>query len=131
MVTASMGHLERTGTLISKSDDRMIVRVASGTEYTADSVRRPEWGAYCPHGLKISEAVPAEHTCKSTGKRPDGFLPGYGMLNPVSCPGCFPEMRYVEPWPCAFTVCSRASFEEEMERQEEAYYEEMRQSYYG
>lgn len=129
MVTASIGHLERTGSLISKGDGRIVIRVSSGTEYEADSVRDPEWGAYCPHGLKISEAVPAEHTCGNLNKRSDGFLPGYGMLSPVACSGCFPEERYVEPWPCVFTKCSRASFEESMKEEEEAYYEEMRQSY--
>lgn len=131
MVTASIGHLERTGSLISKSDGRMVVRVSSGTEYEADAVRRPDWGIYCPHGVQISEAVPAEHTCGNPDRRSDGFLPGYGMLNPVTCSGCFPEGRYVEPWPCAFMECSRASFEKSMREEEEAYYEEMRQSYYG
>jgi hypothetical protein len=97
-------------------------------------IRRPDldkWGVYCPHGKKIVEAIPAEHTC---GGKPQP-IPRVGPFEAEPereyCKACYPEGRKVLPWACEKTGCDEAAYDREMQEEIDRYYEEMRQSYYG
>lgn len=122
MVTVRSDGRNVTGTLDRKSGQQAGVRTHDGCTHEAPLVtaRRPEWGAYCPHGTKLVEAVPAEHTCE-------------GRIGPSSdgCRGCWPDGRKILPWPCGKDGCTEADFDREEQAQMDAYHEEMRQSYYG
>lgn len=122
MVTIESGGRDVTGSLLSKEGSVIEVGTPDGALHRGfrETVRRPEWGAYCPHGTKLVEAVPAEHTCE-------------GRVGPSSdgCRGCWPDGRKILPWPCGKEGCAEADFDREQQEEEEAYYEEMRRSYYG
>jgi hypothetical protein len=134
MVTA-MGATEMTGTVKERGDASVRVETASGEWYwrPLDRVRRPDWGVYCPHGTKLVEAIPAEHTCHLP-KQPceeAGSLWHLCIDHQEWCKACYPDGRKILPWPCTEEGCTEAAFDREQREMEEAYYEEMRQSYYG
>src|SRR5690606_41858789 len=89
-VTALSNGGERTGELV----DFHTIQTPPGNEYgiAVSTIREPDWGMYCRHGLKIVEAVPAEHTRQ--GPRPACTR---GQDDPSSeyterkyCPACRP-----------------------------------------
>jgi hypothetical protein len=135
MVTIESGGRDVTGSLLSKEGSVIEVKTADGALHRGfrETVRRPEWGVYCPHGAKLVEAVPAEHTCRIP-KPPcekSGQLGHLCMDHQEWCRACYREGRKILPWPCKKDGCSEADFDREEREAEEAYYEEMRQSYYG
>lgn len=124
-VTALSNGVERTGELV----DFHIVRTSSGNEYgvAVSTIREPDWGTYCRHGLKIVEAVPAEHTRQ--GPRPACTLgqgdPFHECTERTYCPACYPEGRKVEPWPCQEDGCTEADFDRAQEQEIEEYWESL------
>jgi hypothetical protein len=60
----------------------------------------------------LIEPVQVEHICETGGR---------------DCPGCYPEGRFVDPWPCG--TCTREDLEAEQKRMEEEYWEEMWNEY--
>lgn len=121
VTTLIEGGAEFTGMVTERSDDavHLCTRVKCYIRPVAE-VWHPEWGMYCPHGMKIVEMVPAEHTC----------TPGPPPLFD-SCKVCYPDGQKVQPWPCGEADCTEADFDREIWEQEEAYHEDMRQSYDG
>lgn len=113
---------EVTGLVKERSDDAVRLATGVGEDYIRPvaKVWHPEWGMYCPHGTKIVEAVPAEHTCTPGPPPPFDF-----------CKVCYPDGRKVQPWPCGEANCTEADFDRQGQEQIDAYYEEMHQSYYG
>jgi len=134
VVTVPTGGGERTGSVTHRGEE-LVVHTPSGHTYRAapGDARRPDWGAYCPHGLKIAEAIPAEHTCSKGGPGrplPKDFIPGYGSLSADSmCPACYPDTRVVKAWPCSAPECSREAYERSLQEEINAYYEEMAAEY--
>jgi hypothetical protein len=125
LVTAKSGSVERTGKLV----DFHIIQTSPGNEYaiTISTIRKPDWGMYCRHGLKIVEAEPAEHTLQ--GPRPLCTL-GIGdwshrCAESRYCPACYPTGRKVQPWPCQEDGCTEADFEREQQVEIEEYYESL------
>lgn len=116
-----------TGKLVSKDGDSAVIETSSGARRTVPvgSLREPDWGTYCVHGLKIVEAEPAEHTC---GGKPQP-LPRTGIFGEVPetgyCLGCYPTGRKVSPWPCKDPGCAEALFDEQQRRDERAYWDEL------
>lgn len=122
-VTALSGDVERTGELV----DFHIIRTSSRNEEVIKSstIREPDWGTYCRHGLKIIEAIPAEHTLQGpppacTLKQDD---PSHECTERKYCPACHPEGRKVEPWPCTEEGCTEVDFDRAQEREIEEYWE--------
>jgi hypothetical protein len=113
--TAKSGHVERTGKLV----DFDIIRTSPGDEYVIarSTLRKPDWGTYCRHGLKIIEAEPAEHTFH--GPRPLCTLGkddwGHQCAEDKRCPACYPTGRKVQPWPCKEDGCAEADFDQAQE----------------
>lgn len=135
-VTAVSGGREVTGELIELTSPPFLIQTLSGDEFEIDptSIRRPDWGTYCPHGRKVVKAVPAEHTCQPP--RPlctIGVDDPFHMCEPDSCPACYPSGRIAEPWPCGKQGCTREAFEKSMQDEidecHEALYELMRNQY--
>jgi hypothetical protein len=137
MVTVTSGGRQVTGTLAARegSDGRgLVVHTADGMVHHAPLVtaQRPEWGVYCPHGVKLIEAEPAEHTCHLPPPpcdMPDE--PGHLCADHRWCKACYPDGRKVSPWPCTEEGCTEADFDRERQEQIDAYHEEMSRSYYG
>ncbi len=135
LVTVRSDGRDVTGTLNRKDGRRLEVGTQDGKVHRAFLVtaRRPEWGVYCPHGTKLIEAEPAEHTCELP-KPPcerSGELGHLCIDHQEWCKACYPDGRKILPWPCAEENCTEAAFDRERQEEEEAYYEEMCQSYYG
>jgi hypothetical protein len=124
-VSAISRGVERTGELV----DFHIIRTSAGNEYgiLKSTIRRPDWGMYCRHGLKIVEAVPAEHTLQEP--RPLCTLgqddPFHECAEPRYCPACHPVGRKVSPWPCQEDGCTEADFDRAQEQEIEEYYESL------
>lgn len=122
LVTAMSGSVERTGKLV----DFHIIRTSLRDEYVIarSTIRKPDQGAYCPHGLKVMEAVPAAHTCQPprppcTLGRDDLF---HTCPEPEPCKGCHPETRMVESWPCDRPDCTREQLEQALDDEVEEYW---------
>jgi hypothetical protein len=133
MVTA-LDEVEITGEVKERTDASVRLGTVAGERYwrPLDKVRPPDRGMYCRHGLKIVETVPAEHTCQLPTPpcdMPDE--PGHRCEDHRWCKACYPDERKVQPWPCELPGCTEADFDRERQEEEEAYYEDMRQSYYG
>ena len=134
MVTVPDGERERTGTVVHRDDETVRIETASGGvhECALSAARRPEWGVYCPHGIKLIEAEPVEHTCQLPPPpcdMPD--VPGHICADHRWCKACYPDGRKILPWPCEEEGCTEADFDREQQEQIDAYHEEMNQSYYG
>lgn len=124
-----------TGVLRARADRQLQVETWSGDLYVAPLItaQRVEWGVYCPHGTKIVEAEDAEHTCEAAGP-----LLTIDEDDPICIPprrdpclACYPTGRKILPWACEEEDCTEAGFDREQQEEEEAYYEELRHSYYG
>lgn len=122
-VTAMSGGVERTGMLV----DFHIIQTSAHNEHAiaTSTIRRPDWGMYCRHGLKIIEAEPAEHTCQQP--RPSCALgvddPFHVCPEPEHCPACYPTGRKVQPWPCHEDGCTEADFDRQQELEIEEYWD--------
>lgn len=135
MVTITPGGRQVTGSLTLKRGNAVEVETPDGKKHKGPRVtaRRPEWGVYCPHGTKLVEAEPAEHTC-DLPRLPCELSDELGHLcvdHQEWCKACYPDGRKILPWPCLEESCTESDFDREQQEAEEAYYEEMRQSYYG
>lgn len=114
-VTAVSGGRERTGELIEYISWPFLLRTSSDDEFEIDpdSVRKPNWGTYCPHGVKVVEAIPAEHTCDGkAGALSDGTY----------CKACHPDGRKVQPWPCREDGCTEDAFDRAEQEEIDEYY---------
>ena len=134
MLTIPSGSTDRTGKLVRKGAYAVEIETADGKTYRNDirSARKPEWGVYCPHGIKLVEAVPAEHTCHLPKVKCErSGEPGHLCIDHNQCSGCYPDGRKIRPWPCSEDGCTEADFDREQQEAEEAYYDELWQSYYG
>jgi hypothetical protein len=109
------------GELIHSPGALFVIRVSAGNEYAATDVREPDWGNYCPHGLKIVEAEPAEHLCEDPAS----------PRAPIDCRACYPAGRKILPWPCNESECTEEAFDRAERERIDEYYEEMRAIYYG
>lgn len=120
LVTAMSDGVERTGILV----DFHIIRTSVGNEYAIapSTVRHPDWGMYCRHGLKIVEAEPAEHTCERPPSDPPGCFDPFGPGS-STCPACYPADRKVDPWPCHEEGCTEADFDQEMQQEIDNYWD--------
>jgi hypothetical protein len=119
------GSVERTGKLV----DFHIVQTSPGNGYVVatSTIRRPDWGMYCRHGLKIVEAEPAEHTFQDlrplcTLGRTDW---SHQCSEPRHCPACHPVGRKVQPWPCQEDGCTEEDFERGQQAEIDEYYESL------
>lgn len=135
MVTITSGGRQVTGSLALKEGGAVEVDTADGKKHRGPKVtaRRPEWGTYCPHGTKLVEAVPAEHTCEESPP-PCALARDLGHLcvdHRGWCKACYPDGRKILPWPCPEDGCTEADFDREQCEAEEAYHEEMRREAYG
>lgn len=122
LVTARDERVERAGELV----DFHIIRTSPEDEYViaSSTIRQPDWGMYCRHGLKVIEAVPIEHTCgRPAADRPGVFDIAAIELGSSGCPACYPEGRKVEPWPCQEDGCTEADFDRAQEQEIEEYWE--------
>lgn len=90
-----------------------------------------EWGEYCPHGVKIIEAVPAEHICKEPKPSCDrtGELGHLCIDHWPVCLGCYPDGRKILPWACNKGECSEASYDAGQRAAEEEYYATQREEF--
>lgn len=113
LVSGRCGEVERVGELTDTSS-RSVIRVAGGTEYEATDLRKPDWGMYCTHGLKIIEEESAEHLCKNSDS----------PVAPVDCRACWPVGRKVSPWPCSESECTEEAFDKAEQEEMDARYEE-------
>lgn len=134
MVTVTSGGLRITGILTAKEGNSAVVMTADDVVHRGPivTVTRPEWGVYCPHGIKVVEAEPAEHNCEDPwppcDKRDElGHLCGDHHW----CHACYPTGRKILPWPCDRPGCTEANFDREQQEMEEQYLEEMRRDAYG
>lgn len=114
---------ERTGKLV----DFNVIQTSPGNEYPIirSTMRKPDWGTYCPHGLKVVERVPTEHSCQSRESLPGATA--WDWDEPVPCTGCYPDGQIVEPWPCDAPDCTRERFDLAMEAEVEEYWESISQ----
>lgn len=115
-----------TGKLLSKEGGSAVVETPDGTRRTVPvrSMRKPEWGTYCIHGLKIVEAEPAEHICEGNAQP----IPRAGIFDDREtgyCLGCYPHGRKVSPWPCSAPECAEDLFDAQQRRDEQAYWDEL------
>ncbi|MFE0472737.1 hypothetical protein ACFW2V_14080 [Streptomyces sp. NPDC058947] len=116
------GGVERTGELV----DFHLIRTSQRDEYEIlpSTIRKPDCGTYCRHGLKIIEAVPVEHTLQEprplcTLGRDDPF---HVCAEPRYCLACHPATRKVQPWPCREEGCTEADFDREQQAGIEEYW---------
>lgn len=132
MVTA-LDEVEITGEVKERTDASVRLETVAGEWYwrPLDKVRPPDRGMYCRHGLKIVETVPAEHTCGGEPKPLPRVGPFESAPGREYCKACYPDERKVQPWPCELPGCTEADVDREEQEQIDAYYEEMRQAYYG
>lgn len=134
MVTVTSKGRQVTGSLLTKGDDRVQVKTPDGKIHPAPmvTVRKVEWGVYCPHGTKLIESEKAEHTCHLPKESCEhsGDLGHLCIDHQPWCRGCYPDGRKIHPWPCGEEGCTEADFDREQQEAEEAHYEELRQSYY-
>lgn len=100
----TMSGIERSGVLKEKTDTGGFVVTYSGDSFMwpLGELREAEWGTYCPHGVKLVEAVPAAHRC---GGRPGPLDDG------TYCQACYPNGRKIQPWPCEMPGCSEKDFD--------------------
>lgn len=135
MVTVTSGGRRVTGDLTLKKGNRVEVTTGDGTVHPAPrvTVQDAEWGAYCPHGTKLIEAVPAEHTCDLPKEPCDrsGDLGHLCIDHQPWCRACHPDGRKIKPWPCDEEGCTEEDFDREQREMEEAYWEEMNASLHG
>ena len=77
------------------------------TEQTFNGVPASQWGTWCQHGKRIVEPDPTA---------------------PELAPG-YPKGRFVEPWPCDASGCTREAFERDMAEEEAAFHAERHAEY--
>lgn len=136
MVTMKSGGRWVTGSVTAKGAQSITVRTSDGKSHSGPLVtaNRPEWGVYCPHGTQVVEREEAAHTCDhpcgETACEMYSWCPAWQAARD-GCRGCWPVGRKIQPWPCEEQDCSEADFDRAQQEEEEAYWEEMRQSYYG
>lgn len=116
---------ERSGKFVRLADHLPVIRTKDGNEWPVLSLDDMEpFAMICRHGLKVVEPVPAEHDEGLRPHRPPCTLgrddPFHTCPETPYCPGCFPEIRQVEPWPC--TPQCFADFEEAQRAEEEEYW---------
>lgn len=121
--------------IIDRDDKVARVKLADGSERIGprDWAREIEWGSYCPHGIQVTEAVPAEHTCKDP-KPPCDLTDKLGHLcidHQPACPACYPGEQKILPWPCPVSDCTEAEFDRGQREMENEYYKSMWDEYYG
>lgn len=126
--TVPVGEQERTGEVVDLGSFTIRVRTPNGAEYESDgrTAREPDWGTYCPHGLKVTAPVPAEHTCHLPKPPPCMTVdPFREYPERMGCPACYPAERKVQPWPCQENGCMEADFDRATEQEIEEYYESL------
>lgn len=123
---------ERTGKLVWRGTFAVKVKTYDDVVRVADirGARKPDWGLYCRHGLKMIEAIPAEHKEGCQEPRPLCTLgqddPFHECPEPEPCPACYPTGRKVRPWPCREDGCTEADHDREEQAAMDAHYEELR-----
>lgn len=86
----------------------------------------PEWGQYCPHGVQVIEAIPAEHDCQPPKPPcPEGKDPWHECPEVPACPACYPTGRKILPWACAEEGCSEADFDRVQQEEVDDYHQSL------